>query len=697
MFSGVTSVRLCILVVWTGCALAQQMTPEVPDNLPPGMPLVIRDLDRTATDAAAKPNDIGYTLGVVTRDGLAWTKSYGYADPARQAPASSDTAYGIGSGAFTAIMLLQLAHAGTVHFSDPVEKYLPEMKPVRNPYPDAAPVTLLQLAVHTSGLALDSRDGDTYTKGSAAEWEKTLIAALPHTSYEFEPGTHAALSNIDDSILALALSRAAHQRYSEYLKQQILLPLGMTHTDFSAGGAENSGLGHRPVLYATIGDLARFASFMMLSGPDGVLSRKDREENYRRLYVTNSIAVPNPNEGFGIGFEGETWTSNHYYFILPIGYGGPGYEAALWFEPRRHAGVILLHHGSGGAALGQMIHSYVYTLNAQKNDAGRQEPARPFPYTEEDVSFDNRAAEIKLAGTLTIPQGKGPFPAVVLIPRAGPLDRDERLLNHRPFFILADYLTRAGIAVLRADVRGAGKSGGKYGGAPLDDSASDAEAAVAYLKTRPEVDAHKIGLLSHGEGGLAAPMVAARNQDVAFVVMMGAPAVPTATNSVESNRLSAVGNGELYRKAEEQAAETRKILAVVQEEKDPAGLDGKLREFLAGGVPEAQIEGQIRQWTSPAFRRTLTYDPAAELKKLACPVLALYAEKDWSVPAELNLPAMRAALEASGNRNFQVEELPDLNLLFQTADVGIGREANWTEETISPVVLKKIADWVRIH
>jgi pimeloyl-ACP methyl ester carboxylesterase len=163
---------------------------------------------------------------------------------------------------------------------------------------------------------------------------------------------------------------------------------------------------------------------------------------------------------------------------------------------------------------------------------------------------------------------------------------------------------------------------------------------------------------------------------------------------VESNRLSAEGNGELYRKADEQAAETRKILSVVQEEKDPAALDRKLREFLAGKVPEAQIGGQIRQWTSPAFRRTLTYDPAAELKKLVCPVLALYAEKDLSVPAELNLPAMRAALEASGNRNFKVEELPDLNLLFQTADVGIGREANWTEETISPVVLKKIADWL---
>jgi CubicO group peptidase (beta-lactamase class C family)/pimeloyl-ACP methyl ester carboxylesterase len=658
------------------------------------MQTVIRDFDRTATEAAGNPDDIGYTLGVVTRDGLAWTKSYGFAGSARQLPATSETTYGIGSGAFTAIMLLQLTQSGKVHFSDPVSKYLPEMRSVRNPYPDAAPVTLLQLAVHTSGLTLDSRDAATYTKSSPAEWEKTLIAALPHTSYEFEPGTHGALSNIDDSILALALSRAAHQTYAEYLKQRILLPLEMNHTDFSAGGAENSSLGYGPVLYSTIGDLARFASFAMLGGPEEVLTRKNLEENYRRLWVANSIAVPNPNEGFGIGFHGETWTSNHYYFILPVGYAGPRYEAALWFEPRRHAGVILLHHGSSGAALGQMIHTYVYTLNAQKNDAGPQDPVRPFPYTEEDVSFDNKTAEIKLAGTLTIPRGNGPFPVVVLIPRLGPWDRDERQSNHRTFFILSDYLTRAGIAVLRTDVRGVGKSGGKYGGAQPDDYVSDAEAAVAYLKSRSEVDPNKVGLLSHGDGGLVAPVVANRNRDVAFVVMMGAPALPSPQNSVETTRLNAEGNGGLYRKAEEQAAELRTMLSALQEEKDPASLDRKLREYLAGKVPEPQINSQIRQLTSQAFRRTLTYDPAAELKKLACPVLALYAEKDLSIPSRLNRPAMQAALEASGNKHFKVEELPDLNSLFQTADVGIFREANWTEETISPIVLKRIADWL---
>src|SRR5262249_30250186 len=170
---------------------------------------------------------------------------------------------------------------------------------------------------------------------------------------------------------------------------------------------------------------------------------------YRRTWVGNSVAVVNPSEWFGIGYDGETWTSNHYYFIPTIGSPKQGSDAVLWFEPRRHTGMILLHHGNAGGALGQMIHTYVYTLNAQKVDAGRQDPVKPLPYTEEEVSFENPAAGIRLAGSLTIPQGTGPFPAVVLIPKAGPMDRDERILNHRSFLVLADYVTRARVGVVR--------------------------------------------------------------------------------------------------------------------------------------------------------------------------------------------------------------------------------------------------------
>jgi pimeloyl-ACP methyl ester carboxylesterase len=524
-------------------------------------------------------------------------------------------------------------------------------------------------------------------KDPVAAWEQSLMTALPNAQYAFEPGTHAAASNIEDAVLALALSRAARLPYAEYVREKILAPLGMSHSTFSMGGG-----GLNPVLQTTITDLARFASFLMLGGPEGVLSRNELEENYRRVWVGNSVAVPNPSEWFGIGYEGETWTSNHYYFIPSIGSTQAGFDASFWFEPRRHAGVILLHQGGGGGTLGQMIHTYVYTLNAEKVDAGRQDPVKPFPYTEEEVSFENKAAEIKLAGSLTIPSGTGPFPAVVLLPKAGPMDRDEHTLNHRPFQVLADYLTRAGIAVLRTDVRGVAQSGGKFAGIRVEDSASDADAALAYLRTRKEVNASRVGLVSHGEGGRAAAITAASNRNAAFVVMLGAAAVPAAENSVEGSRLSAEANGELYAKAEAQSSLMRGILTIILQESDPANLERKLREFLAGKLPESQIAAQMRQWTSAAFRTAMSYDPAPELKNITCPVLALYAEKDFTVPAKLNVPAMRAAL--AGNQAAEVEELPDLNLLFQTADVGIGREANWAEETMSPAVLKKIADWV---
>jgi CubicO group peptidase (beta-lactamase class C family)/pimeloyl-ACP methyl ester carboxylesterase len=677
MFSSVTA--LCALLAISSYSLAQTET------LPPGMQEVIRDLDGAASEAVKNPNDIGYTLGIVTRNGLAWSKSYGFADSGRTRPAGADTEYAIGTGAFTAVMLLQLARDGKVHLSDAAEKYVTELKSVRSQYPNAAGVTLMQLALHTSGL--DWGPTGANSSSPVAGWEKRLIAALPSAHYAFEPGTHAAASSIEDAVLALALSRAANQPYDEYVKEKILSPLGMSQSRFSRSDA-----GLNPVLQTTIGDVARFASFLMLGGPESVLSRNELEENYRRVWTGNSVAVPNPSEWFGIGYHGETWTSNHYYFIPSIGSTQPGFDAAFWFEPRRHAGMILLHQGGGGGALGQMIHTYVYTLNAQKVDAGRQDPIKPFPYTEEEVSFENKAGEIKLAGSLTIPSGTGPFPAVVLIPKSGPMDRDERILNHRPFLVLADYLTRAGIAVLRTDVRGVGKSGGRFAGAQAGDLASDAEAALEYLRTRKEVNASSVGLISHGEGGLAAGTAAARNRNAAFVVMLGAAAIPLAENFVEGSRLSAVANGELYAKAEAQASLMRGILKIVLRESDQATLEKSLRDFLAGKLPESQIAAQMRQWTSSAFRTAMSYDPGPEFKKITCPVLALYAEKDLTTPAKLNVPAMRAAL--AGNKTAEVEELPDLNLLFQTADVGIGREANWAEETMSPAVLKKIADWV---
>lgn len=296
---------------------------------------------------------------------------------------------------------------------------------------------------------------------------------------------------------------------------------------------------------------------------------------------------------------------------------------------------------------------------------------------------------------MTIPPGKGPFPAVLLISGSGPHDRDESLLGHKPFLVLADFLTRKGIVVLRADKRGIGKSTGNYAAATTADFASDAEAGVAYLKTRPEVDVHKIGLVGHSEGAIIAPMAAVADHNVAFVVMMAGSAVPGDQIIVEQGRLIAMAAGESKEKADEDALKQRETLTAVETEKDPADLNQLLGTKLAAdGVPEGQIPAQIKALTSPWMRYFLTYDPATTLRKLTIPVLALSGSLDLQVPPAQNLPAIRKALAQAGNRHAEIDELPGLNHLFQDAKTGSPAEYGQIEETISPVALDKIANWI---
>jgi fermentation-respiration switch protein FrsA (DUF1100 family) len=323
-----------------------------------------------------------------------------------------------------------------------------------------------------------------------------------------------------------------------------------------------------------------------------------------------------------------------------------------------------------------------------------QNPVKPYPYREEEVSYENKPAAVTFAATLTVPQGKGPFPSVFLITGSGPQDRDESLLEHKPFFVLADYLTRKGIVVLRADDRGFGKSTGSFANATTADFASDAEAAVAYLKTRSEVDAKKIGLVGHSEGGMIAPMVAVRNPDVSFIVMMAGPGVPGDQILPEQHKLIAEANGTSPMQAEKDATQEKQLLAYVEHENDDAALDKGLRAKLAGAVPEAQLGVAVHQLTSPWMKFFLTYDPTVALKKVKCPVLAINGEKDLQVPPRQNLPPIREALAASGNKNYEVDELPGLNHLFQTATTGSVGEYAEIEETMSPVAMEKIASWI---
>ena len=323
-----------------------------------------------------------------------------------------------------------------------------------------------------------------------------------------------------------------------------------------------------------------------------------------------------------------------------------------------------------------------------------QNPMKPYPYHDEDVSYENKAQNVTLAATLTIPQGKGPFPGVVLITGSGPQDRDETLLGHKPFLVLSDYLTRHGIAVLRADDRGVGKSTGIFAKGTTADFATDAEAGVAYLKTRPEIDSHRIGLVGHSEGGVIAPMVAARNKDVAFIVMMAGTGVrgdqilPAQREAIE------IAMGKSPEEAAKNEANEKEMLRLVETEKDDAVLQKELKEKMAGEVPEAQIGLQISQITSVWFRYFLTYDPATALRKVTCPVLAINGSLDKQVLPSQNLPPIRKALADAGNQHVEVDEMPGLNHLFQTAKTGSPVEYSTIEETMSPVALDKMATWI---
>jgi pimeloyl-ACP methyl ester carboxylesterase len=336
-----------------------------------------------------------------------------------------------------------------------------------------------------------------------------------------------------------------------------------------------------------------------------------------------------------------------------------------------------------------------------------QEPKKPYPYVEEEVSYENPRADVKLAGTLTRPQGEGPFPAVLLIAGSGPHGRNEEVLGHKVFLVLADYLTRRGIVVLRSDKRGVGKSTGKYDEATSADFAADALAGVQFLETLPQVDPHKIGLIGHSEGGIVAPMAAARSRDVAFIVLMAGTGV--------------TGEEILYRQGadvlktmgvdDKAIAQHRVVLErmfrVLKEEKDRKATEKKMHEAIAQEIAklseedkkkaEAQkavIEGQVQLMLSPWMRYFLMFDPQATLSLVHCPVLAINGVKDVQVAADINLPAIEKALRAGGNRDVTVRELPNLNHLFQTSKTGAVSEYAQIEETMSSTALALMGDWI---
>ncbi len=359
------------------------------------------------------------------------------------------------------------------------------------------------------------------------------------------------------------------------------------------------------------------------------------------------------------------------------------------------------------------------TQNPEAYGERPQTPKPPFPYTERPVSYPNPIGGIQIGGTLTIPAGAGRHPAVVLITGSGSQDRDETLFGHKPFLVIADHLTRRGIAVLRLDDRGVGQTTGDPTTATVEDHVTDVEAGLAFLTTQPEIDPHRIGLIGHSEGGVIAAVVAAKSSgpagprpnsagpssaDVAFVVSLAGPAVSGAElNPMQVRALLTASNAPapivdeivfgqqalmklLVANAPEQdLRDAIKQLAIVAVELTP----GAKPDDLAAQKTAAQ---ELVPLLSPWFRSWAKLDPALHLAKIDVPILILIGDKDLQVPAAANLERARVAL--AGNPNARFEQLPGLNLLFQTATTGMIEEYATIPETFSPVALDRMTEWL---
>ena len=329
-----------------------------------------------------------------------------------------------------------------------------------------------------------------------------------------------------------------------------------------------------------------------------------------------------------------------------------------------------------------------------------QEPKPPFPYQIEEVEFQN--GDINLAGTLTVPQGDGPFPVVLLISGSGLQDRDETVFEHKPFWVLADHLSRAGIAVLRVDDPGIGKSAPHPEPPTTADFATDVEAGVTFLKRDDRIGT--VGLIGHSEGGIIAAIVASRRDDIGFVVLMAGPGVPGAELLLKQNERIFDGMGIVGERKETLLTLLDRLFTTLTsdmtEDEMRQQVDEIIRkQFEINGIPpaqqdETQVQAAVEQVLNPWMRYFLAFDPRPAFEAICVPVLALNGELDVQVDAEQNLTAIDAALEKGDNHNVTVHRLPKHNHLFQRAKTGLINEYAVIEETISPEVLDLIRDWI---
>lgn len=341
-----------------------------------------------------------------------------------------------------------------------------------------------------------------------------------------------------------------------------------------------------------------------------------------------------------------------------------------------------------------------------------QTPRGAAPYAQRELSLVNGADGTRLVGTLFVP-GKPEagelvsgerHPAVILITGSGAQDRDESLLGHKPFLVIADHLARRGIASLRMDDRGVGGSSGSVTDSTVYDFAGDVRTAFNALRLQPDIDPDRIGVLGHSEGGMVAAQAASETPEIRFVVMLAGTGVPGREVMGLQARLIALAAGADEETLAKQDEAHRALMDALAAGAAPEVIDEAIRALVVvqtggQGAPEEQmgavIESQRRLLTSAWARAFLAYDPRVALRGVKCSVLAINGEKDLQISADQNLTAIEAALKEGGNRAVTVKRLAGLNHLFQRAETGLPTEYGQIRETMAPEVLEMIAEWIR--
>ena len=321
-----------------------------------------------------------------------------------------------------------------------------------------------------------------------------------------------------------------------------------------------------------------------------------------------------------------------------------------------------------------------------------QTPKEPFSYHSEEVTFQNADDGVPLAGTLPWPASGARCKAVVLVSGSGGQDRNNTFSEHKTFFVLADYLARHGIATLRVDDRGVGKSGGNLKESGLPDADADAVAAVNYLKQRPEINADSVGVIGHSEGAFVAFSMAAR-KEVPFIITL-------AGGGVSGSELLLMQRAALLRASgvkedfiEKYNNYMRQAQDIVLQSGDAATCERKLTELFNGTPLAGQAAATTQQLYNVAKIELLKYNPEWDFPEITCPVLALNGDKDCQVPVE-NLEFIRKGISENGNTQVKTIVFPGLNHMFQPAVTGSPVEYSDIEETIAPAVLQEIVNWL---